>query len=629
MRSSHVRFALLVVSLVAGCGGATVVGELAVAPPDMRGPSSSGGGGGGGGGAATATNPNFGSTVQLDVAPPPLSGGTLLLLADASTAVAADPDRDLVYVVNLDQHVVHATITLSPAEEPGRLVEDAHGMVHVVLRRGGAVLDLNPIAGSILGRRPVCSMPRGIAYDAAGDRLWVACAGGELLAMPAGGGPPGVRHQIDGDLRDVVLAGGELLVSRFRAAEVLSVDAATGHVRARRTPPPIARPGVVVDAGFVAAVLWRMIAWRDGLLLVHQAANTAPLGSLGPPTPGGGYYGSPPRSTMSCDNRALRSALTQLQGGKALPTFLDSVALPVDVAADPIGTRIAVAVPAHASSSRPDVAVFEVARLGGGCALADTRLAIEGQAVAVAFRGNAELVIQSREPAMLVVVDMNEGIDGVVTGASRTSIALDTRSARDTGHDIFHLAAGSDVTCASCHVEGGEDGRTWKFKDVGARRTPSLRGGVMDRMPFHWKGELPNLELLLGDVYRLRMGGAVLKSDQRDALAHYMGAIPALPPPAVDPQVVARGKLLFDAVAGCVVCHSGPQLTSRLAADVGTGGVFKVPSLRGLAWRAPYLHDGSAATIADRLAIPGDRHGITSKLTPDELSDLGAYLESL
>ena len=72
--------------------------------------------------------------------------------------------------------------------------------------------------------------------------------------------------------------------------------------------------------------------------------------------------------------------------------------------------------------------------------------------------------------------------------------------------------------------------------------------------------------------------------------------------------------------------------------DVGTRGRFDQPTDRFdtptlvEAWRtAPYLHDGSAATIRDVLTTrnPRDEHGKTSHLTPQQLEDLAAYVLSL
>jgi hypothetical protein len=49
-------------------------------------------------------------------------------------------------------------------------------------------------------------------------------------------------------------------------------------------------------------------------------------------------------------------------------------------------------------------------------------------------------------------------------------------------------------------------------------------------------------------------------------------------------------------------------------------------------WRtAPYLHDGSAATVRDVLTSRNshDQHGRTSDLSKQEIDDLCAYLLSL
>ena len=61
------------------------------------------------------------------------------------------------------------------------------------------------------------------------------------------------------------------------------------------------------------------------------------------------------------------------------------------------------------------------------------------------------------------------------------------------------------------------------------------------------------------------------------------------------------------------------------------GEKFDTPTLVEV-WRtAPYLHDGSAATMRDVLTIRNrkDRHGRTSHLTPRQLDDLIEYILSL
>ena len=98
-----------------------------------------------------------------------------------------------------------------------------------------------------------------------------------------------------------------------------------------------------------------------------------------------------------------------------------------------------------------------------------------------------------------------------------------------------------------------------------------------------------------------------------------MNAQPALAAPApVDPAAVAQGAAIFnDPTVGCTACHSGPQLSTHALVDVGTGGTFKVPSLIAVGYRAPYLHDGCAATLQDRFGPTcggGNSHGQTQQL---------------
>jgi len=109
----------------------------------------------------------------------------------------------------------------------------------------------------------------------------------------------------------------------------------------------------------------------------------------------------------------------------------------------------------------------------------------------------------------------------------------------------------------------------------------------------------------------------------------FLDRIPATPGGAVDPVAAERGKLLF-ASAGCVGCHNGDLFTNLTLQDVGKGGRFKVPSLLGVGARAPYMHDGSALTLADRFGpAGGDLHGQTAQLNPAQIADLITYLESL
>jgi mono/diheme cytochrome c family protein len=138
----------------------------------------------------------------------------------------------------------------------------------------------------------------------------------------------------------------------------------------------------------------------------------------------------------------------------------------------------------------------------------------------------------------------------------------------------------------------------------------------------------------MDEVFVRRMNGPQLGAAYVEVLGKWIDSLPALPHlPAGDPAAVERGRALFASPGvACVTCHNGPLLTNNATVDVGTGRALQVPSLRGLAWRAPYMHDGCAPTLGARFVLAcggGDHHGVTSRLTPGELADLAAFLRTL
>src|SRR5512140_939341 len=202
----------------------------------------------------------------------PISGGTLLVAADGHTVVASDPERDVVFVGDLDAPPGLATIALRAGDEPGRVIEDGARRVHVALRRGGALVTIDLAKGAVIGRRDVCPAPRGIAYDAAADAVVVACATGELVTLPAGGGPATRTMDLGRDLRDVVVGQRELLVSRFRTGDVLHVDASGAITRTESlaaVEAPNGDVGGLKDLGTMTpSVAWRMRPAPDGGAIV-------------------------------------------------------------------------------------------------------------------------------------------------------------------------------------------------------------------------------------------------------------------------------------------------------------------------------------------------------------------------
>ena len=82
-----------------------------------------------------------------------------------------------------------------------------------------------------------------------------------------------------------------------------------------------------------------------------------------------------------------------------------------------------------------------------------------------------------------------------------------------------------------------------------------------------------------------------------------------------------------------VRCTDGTQLTTTdPGRAMATGkcvdiGKFKVPSMRGLPARAPYFHNGSAATLLDVVNFYDQRFNML--LTNDEKTDLVAFMSTL
>jgi mono/diheme cytochrome c family protein len=552
----------------------------------------------------------------------PISGGNLIVSHDGKRAIIADADRDRMLAVDL---ATGKTVerALAKDDEPGRLVEDAAGRIHVALRRGGAVVTLDDQL-NVTARRPVCAEPRGIVAD--GDSLDVACSGGELVTLPAAGGDPTRVLHLDRDLRDVLVVNGQLYVTRFRTAELLAIDA-TGAITARVAPPVVERPapeGPELGSGTPPpipanpAVAWRTIALRDGSILIsHQRA----LGSILHTTEGG-YSGD-------CGEGPVEDALTVVRPGEAPFAALSPLtgALPVDVAQSPDGATLSVLLAGAGEVEQIPVAtlgepdedhchakvVVQATSVGDGL----------GLPTSIAYTPDGALVIYYPElPAL------------AIHGTQVKTYALPGDFGYDSGRALFHTETVLGIACASCHPEARDDGQIWQFDTEGKRRTQSLAGRILDRGPYHWSGDMADLPTLMDKIFAGRMAGPEVTRSQHLSLGPWLDRIPAPQPSApADQAAVDRGRDLFQSTdVGCGTCHSGPLYTNHTIVDVGTGGVFKVPSLLGVGARPPFLHDGCAATLADRFAATcggGDKHGHTSQLTPAQLADLVAYLDSL
>jgi mono/diheme cytochrome c family protein len=559
--------------------------------------------------------PSFGPLVQQKEPPPPISGGTLAIGSDHMTAVAADADRDRIYVVDLPARAVRHTIQLPRHSEPGRVTVDDANHAYVVLRRSGGLADVDLVTGAV-SVRDACLAPRGAAFDRKAHAVHVACANGELVSLPIGPGEV-VRRELDRDLRDVVVQNGSLLVTTFRAASTF---------RVWKDGSPSLTPAQ--DGSNLA---WRAIAVdpnADGSCTGDACNDTATVVQQPTPEPvrpePGGYGGGGGASDFGegfCGSASgIITTKLKVGGGSAL---LSEAVLPVDLASN--GRELAVIAAGNAFTKQlPQIFVVfanQVRESSGSC-VPTVHGNVPGQAIAAAFDGDDALIVQTREPAAIHIMTEDRR-------RPWKTITLAEDSVADTGHAIFHSNAGGFIACASCHAEGADDGHVWTFVGQGPRRTPSLLGTVAGTEPFHWDGDMKDLRDLVDHVFVERMSGPKVDQGELGALGGWLFTLPAPAKLRADSEATARGLELF--TQRCSSCHSGSMLTNSRNFDVGTGGSFQVPSLVGVGWRRPLIHSGCAHTLLDRFdpACGGDKHGDTQSLSLDQTADLVKFLETL
>jgi len=123
-------------------------------------------------------------------------------------------------------------------------------------------------------------------------------------------------------------------------------------------------------------------------------------------------------------------------------------------------------------------------------------------------------------------------------------------------------------------------------------------------------------------------------------------------------EAAKRGLQIFRGKGNCIACHSGPLFSDEDFHNTGVSsgkepvdlgrfeatrrdqdrGKFKTPTLRNVALTAPYMHDGSLATLAEVVdfysqgASPNpnlDREIRPLNLSPQEQADLVAFLNAL
>jgi cytochrome c peroxidase len=250
------------------------------------------------------------------------------------------------------------------------------------------------------------------------------------------------------------------------------------------------------------------------------------------------------------------------------------------------------------------------------------------------------------------------------------------------------LSADRSVACASCHrpelgfadelpFSRGVQGRSTE------RNAPSLENRAYGQS-FMWDGRAATLEeqvllpienpremdlpldeaiarLAAAADYRAAferaLGGAPSRESLARALAAYVRRLVRGDSPvdrfragefaALDDEARA-GLWFYESRGGCWRCHGGANFSDEDFHDTGVGvrdgvaepgrmavtgreedrGRFKTPSLRGVARTAPYMHDGSLATLEEVVAFyrrgGNPNPGLDPALAPLEMSDADA-----
>lgn len=144
-------------------------------------------------------------------------------------------------------------------------------------------------------------------------------------------------------------------------------------------------------------------------------------------------------------------------------------------------------------------------------------------------------------------------------------------------------------------------------------------------------------------------GTTDLVSSKLPALQAYQLSLAAPPPPAgsFDPVSAARGKVVFEGVGRCTVCHTGATMTdanvtlhapSEVVSEPEPDGApsyasrsatqqYRTAPLAGLWQHAPYFHNGSAPTL-DAVVETYNTKKVLG-LTGAQKADLVQYLKSL
>jgi hypothetical protein len=220
------------------------------------------------------------------------------------------------------------------------------------------------------------------------------------------------------------------------------------------------------------------------------------------------------------------------------------------------------------------------------------------------------------------------------------------------------------ISCGTCHVNGaanslfyipGLSTRHGNFDTTSRVFNPKTDDSVLDPLtipslrgahllaPYGHDGRMLSLRDFIRNVVVNEFSGPEPSAEVLDALVTYVEDIDFVP----NPRLGAAGRLarsatrqekhgekLFnrpfphDPALSCAGCHQPAEaFVDHRQHDVGSGGLFKTPTLRNANFNAPYFHDGRYASYED--VVAHFNQAFSLGLSARDQADLNAYLRAI
>ena len=601
---------------------------------------------------------------------PKRSSSAIAITSDGATLLVVNPDSDSLTLADAasDSVIVELAVGADPRTVT---VDDTGSRVYVTNRGDDSISVIDLAARQVITSVLVGDRPYGIIVSPEGDRLYIAEQGMDRLSIldTATFETAEIISTTDRPSGLALSNDGRTLYVTHLLTNTITVLAVRPHLVYLPLLLKNTVPGQSINARITAWLPTSNLQLPTSNIRLWPDSNLVQSVVIAP----NGQRAYVPHSRSNTGNRALTFDTTvfplvslidlatqqHLAGQQFDLGTLDppGVGLPFDAAFTPDGSQLWTL---NAASNDISVIDLTTRRLAAHIEVGDNP-----RGIVLSPDGGTAYVNNTLAGTVSVIDTHAYTVTKVITV---TNIPMPRCLLN--GKRLFHssndprISLNQWVSCNTCHFEGEHDGRTWFFGFAGPRNTTSLLG-MIETYPLRWSGEwnesadseFANRKENFGSGL---IGGAMNcslsppdcvsqppnqgRSYDLDCLAAFMDSLQVTLGPAHahgEPLTESeqRGQAIFDRPSlGCVTCHPAPLYTDLKKHDVGTstadekiGPAYDTPTLRGLYDSAPYLHDGSAATLRDALTRPssGGEHDVRGQLTDDELADLIAFLLAL